>query len=73
MILIDDVYTCIIEHNDDLEEDVTGDTEGHFKRMLVVLLQVCSPLTINMKTVMSLSVYVNSFYKVRLEISIHCK
>uniref|UniRef100_A0A671NHB8 Annexin n=1 Tax=Sinocyclocheilus anshuiensis TaxID=1608454 RepID=A0A671NHB8_9TELE len=28
------------EHNDDLEEDVTGDTGGHFKRMLVVLLQV---------------------------------
>ncbi|KAK9980842.1 hypothetical protein ABG768_000426 [Culter alburnus] len=27
------------EHNDDLEEDVTGDTAGHFKRMLVVLLQ----------------------------------
>uniref|UniRef100_A0A671NIF4 Annexin n=1 Tax=Sinocyclocheilus anshuiensis TaxID=1608454 RepID=A0A671NIF4_9TELE len=27
------------EHNDDLEEDVTGDTGGHFKRMLVVLLQ----------------------------------
>ncbi len=51
---LDDVYTCIIEHNDDLEEDVTGDTGGHFKRMLVVLLQVCSPLTIKMKTVMSL-------------------
>ncbi len=28
---------------------MTGDTEGHFKRMLVVLLQVCSPLTIKMK------------------------
>uniref|UniRef100_A0A672P7X2 Annexin n=1 Tax=Sinocyclocheilus grahami TaxID=75366 RepID=A0A672P7X2_SINGR len=28
------------EHNDDLEEDVTGDTGGHFGRMLVVLLQV---------------------------------
>uniref|UniRef100_A0A672K3F3 Annexin n=1 Tax=Sinocyclocheilus grahami TaxID=75366 RepID=A0A672K3F3_SINGR len=27
------------EHNDDLEEDVTGDTGGHFGRMLVVLLQ----------------------------------
>ncbi|XP_051983352.1 annexin A5-like [Xyrauchen texanus] len=27
------------EYNDDLEKDVTGDTEGHFKRMLVVLLQ----------------------------------
>uniref|UniRef100_A0A8C1RKG5 Annexin n=1 Tax=Cyprinus carpio TaxID=7962 RepID=A0A8C1RKG5_CYPCA len=28
------------EHNDDLEEDVTGDTGGNFRRMLVVLLQV---------------------------------
>lgn len=28
---------------------MTGDTGGHFKRMLVVLLQVCSPLTIKMK------------------------
>uniref|UniRef100_A0A8C1NVJ1 Annexin n=1 Tax=Cyprinus carpio TaxID=7962 RepID=A0A8C1NVJ1_CYPCA len=27
------------EHNDDLEEDVCGDTGGHFQRMLVVLLQ----------------------------------
>ncbi|KAF4118835.1 annexin A5b [Onychostoma macrolepis] len=27
------------ENNDDLEEDVTGDTGGHFERMLVVLLQ----------------------------------
>ncbi|XP_062376539.1 annexin A5b [Sardina pilchardus] len=27
------------EHDDDLEEDVTGDTGGHFKRMLVILLQ----------------------------------
>lgn len=27
------------EHDDDLEEDVTGDTSGHFKRMLVILLQ----------------------------------
>uniref|UniRef100_A0A8C1RK63 Annexin n=2 Tax=Cyprinus carpio TaxID=7962 RepID=A0A8C1RK63_CYPCA len=27
------------EHNDDLEEDVTGDTGGNFRRMLVVLLQ----------------------------------
>lgn len=41
---VDDM--CIIEHNDDLEEDVTGDTAGHFKRMLVVLLQVRSLLTI---------------------------
>ncbi len=28
---------------------MTGDTEGHFKRMLVVLLQVCSPLIIKIK------------------------
>nr|AAH65430.1 Annexin A5b [Danio rerio] len=27
------------EHDKDLEEDVTGDTGGHFERMLVVLLQ----------------------------------
>ncbi|XP_061102215.1 annexin A5-like [Conger conger] len=27
------------EHGDDLEEDITGDTSGHFKRMMVVLLQ----------------------------------
>ncbi|MBN3296987.1 ANXA5 protein, partial [Amia calva] len=27
------------EHNADLEADVTGDTSGHFQRMLVVLLQ----------------------------------
>ncbi|XP_030643798.1 annexin A5b [Chanos chanos] len=27
------------EYDNDLEEDVTGDTGGHFKRMLVILLQ----------------------------------
>ncbi|KAJ8336339.1 hypothetical protein SKAU_G00396820 [Synaphobranchus kaupii] len=27
------------EYGDDLEEDITGDTSGHFKRMMVVLLQ----------------------------------
>lgn len=32
---------CLTEHGDDLEEDITGDTSGYFKRMMVVLLQVC--------------------------------
>ncbi|XP_076150141.1 annexin A5b [Alosa pseudoharengus] len=27
------------EYDDDLEEDIIGDTDGHFKRMLVILLQ----------------------------------
>lgn len=46
---VNDICMYIIEHNDDLEEDVTGDTGGNFRRMLVVLLQVRSPLTIFIK------------------------
>lgn len=30
-------------YGSDIEEDVIGDTSGHFKKMLVVLLQVNSP------------------------------
>uniref|UniRef100_A0A8C5BC43 Annexin n=1 Tax=Gadus morhua TaxID=8049 RepID=A0A8C5BC43_GADMO len=31
-------------YGSDMEEDVVRETSGHFKKMLVVLLQVCSPL-----------------------------
>uniref|UniRef100_A0A3B5KP60 Annexin n=1 Tax=Xiphophorus couchianus TaxID=32473 RepID=A0A3B5KP60_9TELE len=34
------VFVFPSEYDDDLEEDVCGDTSGHFKRLLVILLQV---------------------------------
>lgn len=36
-------------HGKDLEEAVTGDTGGHFQRMLVILLQVWNPVVVFLK------------------------
>jgi len=34
---------CLPAYGSDIEEDITADTSGHFKKMLIVLLQVSSP------------------------------
>ncbi|XP_029287301.1 annexin A5b isoform X1 [Cottoperca gobio] len=39
------------EYDDDLEEDISGDTSGHFKRLLVILLQGNKQTGIQQETV----------------------
>uniref|UniRef100_A0A8C4I3K7 Annexin n=1 Tax=Dicentrarchus labrax TaxID=13489 RepID=A0A8C4I3K7_DICLA len=39
------------EYDDDLEEDISGDTSGHFKRLLVILLQANRQQGIQQETI----------------------
>jgi len=37
-------YCSFAEYEANLEDKITGETSGHFQRLLVVLLQVCTSL-----------------------------